>query len=189
MQKQRDSDLAGPGLQDDWSSLERRQLAKTGATSTTSLDRQRITSGRLSDAAFMDESANRAIEDFMRSPRSLAQRKTNNQAPVISSTGSQKSLKHSSRLSNKQGVPGAQVYKKTGVQVSKSYQMLCGNCGKRFAKIMILELTNAPAELDQSVFDIQAYFNSTQNYDYECPFCYFKAQIILSESLLVGDAH
>jgi len=81
----------------------------------------------------MDESANRAIEDFMRSPRSLAQRKTNNQAPVISSTGSQKSLKHSSRLSNKQGVPGAQVYKKTGVQVSKSYQMLCGNCGKRFA--------------------------------------------------------
>ena len=32
-------------------------------------------------------------------------------------------------------------FKKTGVCVSKCYQMLCGRCGRRFAKIMILELT------------------------------------------------
>jgi len=35
---------------------------------------------------------------------------------------------------------------------------------------------------------VQAYFNSTQNHEYECPFCPKKAQIILSEQMLVGDA-
>ena len=50
---------------------------------------------------------------------------------------------------------------------------------------MILEMTQDHET--QTVFDIQSYFNSTQNHDYECPFCYQKAQIIMSESLLVGD--
>ena len=63
--------------------------------------------------------------------------------------------------------------------------MLCGRCGKRFSKVMILEMTQDNET--QTVFDIQSYFNSTQNHDYECPFCYQKAQIIMSESLIVGD--
>ena len=63
--------------------------------------------------------------------------------------------------------------------------MLCGRCGKRFSKVMILEMTQDNE--NQTVFDIQSYFNSTQNHDYECPFCYQKAQIIMSESLVVGD--
>ena len=51
--------------------------------------------------------------------------------------------------------------------------MLCGRCGKRFSKVMILEMTQDNE--NQTVFDIQSYFNSTQNHDYECPFCYQKA--------------
>lgn len=65
--------------------------------------------------------------------------------------------------------------------------MLCGSCGKRFSKIMLLELTGSMEDREQSVFDIQSYFNSVQNHEYECPFCFAKVEIILNESLLIGD--
>ena len=43
-------------------------------------------------------------------------------------------------------------YKKTGVNISKCYQMLCGRCGKRFSKIMIIEMTQDTEQ--QTVFDV-----------------------------------
>lgn len=39
-----------------------------------------------------------------------------------------------------------------------------------------------------SVFEVQSMFNSSQNHEYECPFCFAQCQIILSESLMVGDS-
>jgi len=52
-------------------------------------------------------------------------------------------------------------FKKTGVCVSKCYQMLCGRCGRRFTKIMILEQTIDTEPV--TAYDVQAYFNSTQS--------------------------
>ena len=64
------------------------------------------------------QSADRAIDEFMRSPRSLsARRSVAQQSQNTQSAGGQasnKSLKQSGRLSS-QGLPGSQVYKKTGV--------------------------------------------------------------------------
>lgn len=65
---------------------------------------------------------------------------------------------------------------------------------------MLLELTtNQSEQEDPTVFDVQSYFNSSTSkfscpnllvdHEYECPFCYYKAQIILHETLLVGDAN
>ena len=39
------------------------------------------------------------------------------------------------------GAAVSSSFKKTGVIITKTFQMLCGRCGKRFAKIMIVELT------------------------------------------------
>ena len=47
---------------------------------------------------------------------------------------------------------GSPSYKKTGVNISKCYQMLCGRCGKRFSKIMIIEMTQDTEQ--QTVFDV-----------------------------------
>jgi hypothetical protein len=52
-------------------------------------------------------------------------------------------------------------FKKTGVIVTKTFQMLCGRCGKRFAKIMIVELT-ADNE-GMTAFEIQSLFNTSQS--------------------------
>jgi len=65
--------------------------------------------------------------------------------------------------------------------------MLCGSCGKRFTKLIVVDQTSSPTESEQTVFDVQALFNSTRNHEYECPFCNKKAYIILSTSLLVGN--
>ena len=63
-----------------------------------------------------------AIDDFMRSPRTGA-----NIKPYA--------------------MPGlSQSQKKTGVCVSKSYQMLCGRCGRRFTKVMVLDLSSPPQQ-------------------------------------------
>lgn len=62
---------------------------------------------------------------------------------------------------------------------------------------MLIELTDSPADQELSAFDVQGFFASSQSkcrlsnhvdHEYECPFCYFKVQIILSQSLLVGDS-
>lgn len=51
---------------------------------------------------------------------------------------------------------------------------------------MILELT---ADTDHiTAYEAQSYFNSSQNHDYECPFCFAKVIIVLSTSMIVGDA-
>jgi len=65
--------------------------------------------------------------------------------------------------------------------------MLCGSCGKRFTKLIVVDQTSSPTETEQTVFDVQALFNSTRNHEYECPFCNKKSYIILSTSLLVGN--
>lgn len=87
----------------------------------------------------MDESTAKAIEEFMRSPKS--QRKQSeisaNQVGKSSMPGTSpilSSSKHSS-LSTKNRVSNSVVstYKKTGVAISKCYEMLCGRCGKRFS--------------------------------------------------------
>jgi len=68
--------------------------------------------------------------------------------------------------------PPVSAYKKTGVIISKCYNMLCGQCGKRFSskklalkllEIMIVEMTSSPADEFHTVFDTQGYFNSTQS--------------------------
>lgn len=79
--------------------------------------------------------------------------------------------------------------KKAGIVVSKCYNMLCGSCGKRFTKIMLLELTGSAEDSAYNVFDIQSFFNSVQNHEYECPFCWQRVQIILNETLIVGDSN
>jgi len=43
---------------------------------------------------------------------------------------------------------------------------------------MVLEQTMDAEKA--TAFDIQAYFNSTQNHELECPFCPKKAEIILN---------
>ena len=63
---------------------------------------------------------------------------------------------------------------------------------------MLLEMTGSVEDKEQSVFDIQSYFNSVQSknnsaiymyidHEYECPFCFAHVQIILNETLLIGD--
>lgn len=79
------------------------------------------------------------------------------------------------------------AFRKTGVVISKKYHMLCGNCCRRFQKIMIVELTTNPIDIDLTCFDVPGLFNSTLNHECDCPFCFAKVQIILNESLLVGD--
>jgi len=74
-----------------------------------------------------------------------------------------------------------------GVTVSKSYQMLCGSCSKRFTKVMIVDMSESPEDKNLSLYDIQGYFNSVLNHEYECPFCSYIVQIILSTNLLIGD--
>ena len=76
-------------------------------------------------------------------------------------------------------------FNKTGVCVSKCYQMLCGRCGCRFARTIVFEMTNDPTE-QNSVFGVQEYFSSTMNHEHECPFCFQRVQIILSTQMLVG---
>jgi hypothetical protein len=66
---------------------------------------------------------------------------------------------------------------------------------------MLVELTTSPVDLELNVFDVQGFFASTTSkktntiktilnidHEYECPFCYFKVQIIMDESLHIGDA-
>ena len=61
-------------------------------------------------------------------------------------------------------------------------------------------MSNTPEDKDQTVFDIQSYFNSVQSkpifclliaididHEHECPFCFAHVQIILNETLLIGD--
>ena len=79
-------------------------------------------------------------------------------------------------------------FKKTGVCVSKCYQMLCGRCGCRFARTIVFDMTNDPTEHD-SVYGVQEYFNSTMNHEHECPFCFQRVQIILSTQMLVGTSN
>jgi hypothetical protein len=67
-----------------------------------------------------------------------------------------------------------------GIAISKCFNMLCGTCNKRFsskhyiflcssfnkiiiAEIMLFELNPQGDEREQSVFEIQAYFNSVQS--------------------------
>jgi hypothetical protein len=57
-----------------------------------------------------------------------------------------------------------------GVTVSKSYQMLCGSCSKRFTskfarllicvEVMIVDMSESPEDKNLSLYDIQGYFNS-----------------------------
>jgi len=63
--------------------------------------------------------------------------------------------------------------------------MLCGGCGGRFTKIMLVEQTVDSAIT--SAFTVQECFASSLNHEYECPYCPKKAEIILSELMLVGD--
>lgn len=64
--------------------------------------------------------------------------------------------------------------KKSGIVVSKCYNMLCGSCGKRFTsklrptiylfvEIMLLELTGSAEDQAYNVFDAQSFFNSVQS--------------------------
>lgn len=49
-------------------------------------------------------------------------------SPILSSS-KQSSLVNKNRISNSV----VSNYKKTGVAISKCYEMLCGRCGKRFS--------------------------------------------------------
>ena len=87
---------------------------------------------------------------------------SNSQQALISGSRDQRaSLMSAAGGPNHNVAASNSSFKKTGVCVSKCYQMLCGRCGRRFAKIMILELT-ADTEA-HTAFEIQAYFNSTQS--------------------------
>jgi hypothetical protein len=85
-----------------------------------------------------DDSVDKAIDEFMRSPRSL--RKS-----IVSATskgkGANLSLTNSGvNPTSTSTVMAANSTKKTGVCVSKCYQMLCGRCGRRFSKIMVVDM-------------------------------------------------
>jgi hypothetical protein len=67
----------------------------------------------------LDEDAIGAIDDFMKSPK--AGRRSVMPSQVLTRSSTAKDLKPN------------QGNKKTGIVVSKSYHMLCGNCGKRFS--------------------------------------------------------
>ena len=81
-----------------------------------------------------DDQAEKAIDEFMRSPKNSNRRSTGSPGTLNQSPGP---------LGSAKSVPlgGAPSYRKTGVNISKCYQMLCGRCGKRFSKIMIIEMT------------------------------------------------
>jgi len=65
--------------------------------------------------------------------------------------------------------------------------MLCGNCGRRFTKIMLVEQTTSPDDNEKNVMDIQSLFNSSRNHECECPHCQKRAFIILYCTLLIGN--
>ena len=67
-----------------------------------------------------------AIDDFMRSPKNSAITAANKH-PSSSTTPAMMNMSNKSA-----SAPAAQSFKKSGVCVSKSYQMLCGRCGRRF---------------------------------------------------------
>ena len=63
---------------------------------------------------------------------------------------------------------------------------------------MLLELTGSAEDQAFNVFDAQSFFNSVQSkfglfltknldHEYECPFCWQRVQIILNETLIIGD--
>mmetsp|Transcript_12090 Transcript_12090/g.15430 ORF Transcript_12090/g.15430 Transcript_12090/m.15430 type:complete len:118 (-) Transcript_12090:1422-1775(-) len=115
--------------------------------------------GRDMQEAKHEDSIEKAIDDFMKSPRA-----TGNNQRVANQLYKSKTLGGSHNGNNNSS------FKKTGVNISKCYQMLCGRCGRRFTKIMILEQT---VDMDNmSAFRVQSYFNSKHNHDYECPFCF-----------------
>jgi hypothetical protein len=99
----------------------------------------------------------------MRSPRSYNARKSvmpgalNNS--LISSFGSP----NASKRKGEKVSQSLNTYKKTGVVYTKCYQMLCGNCAKRFTKVMVVDQTSSPSDAEQNVFDVQALFNSSKS--------------------------
>jgi hypothetical protein len=85
----------------------------------------------------MEEATVKAIEEFMRSPRDkkknpleLLAMSAPSTSPILS-TSKHSSLSAKNRMSS-QNVAQSN-YKKTGVSISKCYEMLCGRCGKRFS--------------------------------------------------------
>ena len=85
----------------------------------------------------MEESAAKAIEDFMRSPTKNRKSEVSPSREVSTPSASpiltnQKNLAIMTNKRNSNQVSSAS-YKKTGVAISKCYEMLCGRCGKRFS--------------------------------------------------------
>lgn len=163
----------------------------------------------------MEESTAKAIDDFMRSPHNkrksevspAREMSTPGASPILGSTKGA-SLASSKRISSN---VSAASYKKTGVAISKCYEMLCGRCGKRFSSKPSYFLDRSqkswfsrspPTRLRASSLpSLMCSRTSTRHrvspyqvltaadHDYECPFCFYKAQIILHETLLVGDTN
>ena len=89
----------------------------------------------------MEESTAKAIEDFMRSPQkkrksevSPSREVTTPSASPILGSNKGASVASSKRISSN---VSAASYKKTGVAISKCYEMLCGRCGKRFSSKLV----------------------------------------------------
>ena len=140
----------------------------------------------------LDEAAIRAVDNFMNAPVNNNRKSVQQQnRETIVVPDQPKTLKTKS-------TPLGKTQNSNGVTISKSYTMLCGYCGKRFTKVMIVELTDTTEDRALTVFDVQLYFNSVLSkffcsyiylvdHEYECPFCQNQVQIILHENLLIGD--
>ena len=87
-----------------------------------------------SGAQLYEDSSERAIDEFMRSPKGNARRSLAQQRAGVGKSGSQMRQAGFASASNaNNSTSGGNSFKKTGVNVSKCYQMLCGRCGRRFA--------------------------------------------------------
>ena len=102
---------------------------------------------------------NRAIDDYMRSPRNRSttiQKKSQQLANNITSSGGNNGSKRQSYSD----IRVSQVARnKTGIQVTKSFKMLCGQCRRIFIKLLALEImNNAQNEAEVNLFDLQQLF-------------------------------
>ena len=98
-------------------------------------DEARMVSYSRHHSVQMEEFAAKAIDDFMRSPKKRkseispvrSEMNTPGVSPILSNKQSPVNAK---RASNQ---VSSASYKKTGVAISKCFEMLCGRCGKRFS--------------------------------------------------------
>jgi hypothetical protein len=86
----------------------------------------------------MNEAVEKAIEDLMRSPqhhprKSLAPNSSQYSASVLGHRASVPATNRDSKLySSIDRITSGAVATKSGAVISKCFNMLCGNCGKRF---------------------------------------------------------